>query len=137
MKGFLVDSNVILDLFLNDPEWADWSVSTLADHSLHARLYINAIVYTEVSVGFQEIKELESALHAGGFTLLEIPREALFLTGKVYVKYRRGRGVKSSPLPDFYIGAHAAVLGMDLITRDAARYRHYFPTVRLICPDPM
>lgn len=135
MKGLLVDSNVILDVFLNDPRWADWSVSTLADHSLYARLYINAVVYTEVSVGFKKIEELESALNEGGFTLLEIPREALFLAGKVYLKYRKARGIKSSPLPDFYIGAQAAVLDLELITRDATRYRHYFPTVKLICPD--
>jgi predicted nucleic acid-binding protein len=135
MKGLLVDSNVILDIFLDDPNWADWSESALANYSIHTTLYINSIVYTEVSVGFGKIEELESALHKGGFQMLEIPKEALFLAGKVYLKYREIKGIKRSPLPDFYIGAQAAVLGLDLITRDITRYQTYFPTVRLICPE--
>jgi predicted nucleic acid-binding protein len=135
MKGLLVDSNVILDIFLDDPNWADWSESALANYSVHTTLYINSIVYTEVSVGFGKIEELESALHKGGFQMLEIPKEALFLAGKVYLKYRENKGIKRSPLPDFYIGAQAAVLGLDLITRDITRYQTYFPTVRLICPE--
>ena len=135
MKGSLVDSNVILDLFLDDPNWADWSEAVLADYSVHTTLYINSIVYAEVSIGFEKIEELEAALHKGGFQMLEIPKEALFLTGKAYLKYRKGRGTKNSPLPDFYIGAQAAVLDLDLITRDVSRYRTYFPTVRLICPE--
>ncbi len=135
MKGLLVDSNVILDIFLDDPNWADWSESALANYSVHTTLYINSIVYTEVSVGFGKIEELESALHKGGFQMLEIPKEALFLAGKTYLKYRESGGIKRSPLPDFYIGAQAAVLGLDLITRDVTRYHTYFPTVRLICPE--
>ncbi len=135
MKGMLVDSNVILDLFLDDPEWADWSESVLAKYSLHRTLYINAVIYSEVSIGFNKIEELESALQKGGFQMLEIPKEALFLAGKVYLRYRKGKGIKKSPLPDFYIGAHAAVLNLDLVTRDIARYRTYFPTVNLICPE--
>jgi len=135
MKGLLVDSNVILDIFLDDPNWADWSESALADYSIHTTLYINSIVYTEVSVGFERIEELESALHKSGFQILEIPKEALFLAGKAYLKYRKNRGTNKSPLPDFYIGAQAAVLALDLITRDVSRYRTYFPTVRLICPE--
>lgn len=135
MKGLLVDSNVILDIFLDDPNWADWSESTLGNYGAHTKFYINSIVYTEVSVGFEKIEELESALHKGGFQLLEIPKEALFLAGKAYLKYKRGRGSKRSPLPDFHIGAQAAVLGLDLITRDATRYRTYFPKVKLICPE--
>jgi len=86
-------------------------------------------------MGFEKIEELEAALHKGGFQMLEIPKEALFLAGKAYLKYRKGRGTKKSPLPDFYIGAHAAVIDLDLITRDVSRYRTYFPTVRLICPE--
>ena len=135
MKGSLVDSNVILDLFLDDPNWADWSEAVLADYSVHTTLYINSIVYAEVSIGFEKIEELEAALHKGGFQMLEIPKEALFLAGKAYLKYRKGRGTKKFPLPDFYIGAQAAVLALDLITRDVSRYRTYFPTVRLICPE--
>ncbi|MFZ5572170.1 MAG: type II toxin-antitoxin system VapC family toxin [Thermodesulfobacteriota bacterium] len=135
MTGVLVDSNIILDILLDDPNWADWSETVLADASQSSTLYINQIVYTEVSIAFQKIEELESALHNGGFQLLEIPKEALFLAGKAYLRYRKGKGAKQSPLPDFYIGAQAAVLGMDLITRDEGRYRTYFPTVRIICPE--
>ena len=134
MKGLLVDSNVILDIFLDDPNWADWSESALAEYSVDTDLYINSIVYTEVSLGFEKIEELESALNKSGFQMLEIPKEALFLTGKAFQKYRRSRRIKRSPLPDFYIGAQAAVLDMDLITRDVSRYRTYFPSVRLISP---
>jgi predicted nucleic acid-binding protein len=135
MKGILVDSNVILDIFLDDPNWADWSESVLADYSVYTTLYINSIVYTEVSVGFEKIEDLESALYKGGFQMIELPKEALFLAGKAYLRYKKGRGIKRSPLPDFYIGAQAAVLGLDLITRDVTRYRKYFPKVKLICPE--
>ena len=135
MNGLLVDSNVILDIFLDDPKWADWSVGALANASYNSTLYINQIVYTEVSIGFDKIEELELALHQGGFQMLELPKEALFLAGKVYLNYKRGKGTKKPPLPDFYIGAQAAVLGMDLITRDKGRYKTYFPTVRIICPE--
>ena len=134
MKGLLIDSNVILDIFLDDPNWADWAESALAEYSVDTDLYINSIVYSEVSIGFQKIEELESALNKGGFQMLEIPKEALFLAGKAFLKYRRGRGIKKLPLPDFYIGAQAAILDMELITRDVSRYRTYFPSVRLISP---
>lgn len=135
MTGVLVDSSVILDVLLDDPNWANWSETALADASQSSTLYINRIVYTEVSIAFKKIEELESALHHGGFRLLEIPKEALFLAGKAYLRYRRGKGTKQSPLPDFYIGAQAAVLGMDLITRDEGKYRTYFPTIRILCPE--
>jgi predicted nucleic acid-binding protein len=135
VNGLLVDSNVILDIFLDDPKWADWSVGALANASYNSTLYINQIVYTEVSIGFDKIEDLELALHQGGFQMLEIPKEALFLAGKAYLNYKRGKGTKKSPLPDFYIGAQAAVLGMDLVTRDKGRYLTYFPTVRIICPE--
>jgi len=135
MIGVLVDSNILLDILLDDPDWADWSETALADAGQCSTLYINQIVYAEVSIAFQKIEELESALHSCGFQMLEIPKEALFLAGKVFLRYRRGKGTKQSPLPDFYIGAQAAVLGMDLITRDEGRYRTYFPTVRIICPE--
>ncbi len=135
MKGLLVDSNVILDLFLDDPNWADWSESALGNYSVYTTLYINPIVYTEVSVGFEKIEELESALYKGGFQMLEIPKEALFLAGKAFLKYRRSKGAKNSPLPDFFIGAQAAVLDLELITRDKKRYQIYFPTVKIISPE--
>jgi len=135
VKELLVDSNVILDLVLDDPNWADWSESVLDHYGDHTTLNINAIIYTEVSIAFKKIEELESALHRGRFQMLEIPKEALFLAGKAYLQYRRGKGITRSPLPDFYIGAQAAVLDLDLITRDESRYRTYFPGVRIICPE--
>lgn len=134
MKGVLVDSNIILDLFLNDPNWADWSETILEEYIRHSTLYFNSIVYSEISIGFELIEDLESAITRGGFQMLEIPKEALFLAGKVYFKYKKGKGIKRAPLPDFYIGAQAAVLDLDLITRDVARYRSYFPTVKLVTP---
>ncbi len=137
MTGVLVDSNVVLDIFLDDPNWAEWAESTLGKYSNTATLYINPIIYSEVSIGFERIEELESAINRGGFQILEIPKEALFLAGKAYLKYRRGKGIKKSPLPDFYIGAQAAVLNLDLITRDISRYHTYFPTVKLISPGTL
>lgn len=137
MKGILVDSNIVLDLFLNDPKWADWSETTLEKYACRTILFINAIVYSEISIGFERIEDLESAVSRAGFQLLEIPKEALFLAGKVYLKYRRGKGIKRTPLPDFYIGAQAAVLHLPLITRDVSRYRSYFPTVKLITPSSL
>ena len=134
MKGVLVDSNVILDVFLNDVKWADWSESKLEEYSDHASLYINSIIYSEISIGFKLIEDLESAINKAGFQLLEIPKEALFLAGKAYIKYKRREGIKSTPLPDFFIGAQAAVLNLDLLTRDVSRYQTYFPTVKLIAP---
>ena len=134
MKGVLVDSNVILDVFLNDVKWADWSESKLEEYSDQTSLYINSIIYSEISIGFKLIEDLESAINKAGFQLLEIPKEALFLAGKAYIKYKRREGVKSTPLPDFFIGAQAAVLDLDLLTRDVSRYQTYFPTVTLITP---
>jgi hypothetical protein len=137
MRGTLVDSNVILDIFLDDPNWAEWSESKLEKFSSTSSLFINPVVYSEVSIGFERIEDLESALIRGGFQMLEIPREALFLAGKAFFEYRKKKGPKRSPLPDFYIGAQAAILKMDLITRDESRYRTYFPTVQLITPKKM
>ncbi len=134
MKAVLVDSNIILDVFLNDPDWADWSETALEKISHQAILYINAIIYSEVSIGFVRIEDLEGAMAKAGFLMLEIPKEALFLAGKAYFQYKKEGGAKRSPLPDFYIGAQAAVLQLDLLTRDTSRYRTYFPSVRLITP---
>jgi predicted nucleic acid-binding protein len=134
MKGILVDSNIILDVFLNDLKWADWSESKLEEYSIQTSLYINSIIYSEISIGFELIEDLESAISRAGFQVLEIPKEALFLAGKAYVKYKRRKGVKRTPLPDFFIGAQAAVLGLELLTRDVSRYQSYFPTVNLITP---
>jgi predicted nucleic acid-binding protein len=137
MRGILVDSNIILDVFLDDPNWAEWSESQLVKFSSITKLFINPIIYSEVSIGFKRIEELEFALNQAGFQTLEIPKEALFLAGKAFLNYRRNKGTKRSPLPDFYIGAQAAIFEMDLITRDPSRYRTYFPTVQLISPNRM
>jgi predicted nucleic acid-binding protein len=133
-KGVLVDSNIILDVFTDDPNWADWSESVLEEYSNVSTLYINSIVYSEISIGFNRIEDLESAIIGAGFQMLDFPKEALFLAGKAFLKYKKKRGGRSSPLPDFFIGAQAAVLNTALITRDVSRYRSYFPTVNLISP---
>ena len=134
MTGVLVDSNVILDVFQDDPQWADWSEDQLSELGDDYPLYINPIIYTEISIGFEKIEELETAISGCGFSVRPLPREALFLTGKVFLQYRRKKGVKTAPLPDFYIGAHAAVAQLQLLTRDVSRYKTYFPTVKLIYP---
>jgi predicted nucleic acid-binding protein len=135
MEGVLVDSCVLLDLFTDDPKWAKWSENTLETFSHTNTLYINSIIYTEISIGFKRIEELENAISALGIKVLEIPREALFLSGKVFLQYRKNKGIKKSPLPDFLIGAHASVTNLYLITRDSSRYKTYFPRARLIVPE--
>jgi predicted nucleic acid-binding protein len=134
MKGVLVDSNIILDVFLNDLKWAGWSESRLEEYSDQSVLYINPIIYSEISIGFKLIEDLESAISKAGFHMQEIPKEALFLAGKAYVKYKRRGGIKRTPLPDLFIGAHAAVMNLDLLTRDISRYQSYYPTLKLISP---
>jgi len=134
MKWVLVDSNIVLDVFLDDPNWADWSESIMEEYAQYSVLHINSIIYSEISIGFKRIEDLESAITKAGLQMFEIPKEALFLAGKAYLKYKKRKGVKRAPLPDFYIGAQAAVLNLSLITRDASRYRSYFPTVNLITP---
>ena len=134
MNGILVDSCVLLDLFTNDENWADWSEATLEKYSQTNTLYINSIVYTEVSIGFDRVEEVESAIDVLSIKVLELPREALFLTGKAYLKYRKNKGIKKSPLPDFFIGAHASVSQLGLVTRNMTKYKTYFPQVQLIHP---
>ena len=134
MRAILIDSNIILDVFLDDPKWGDWSESTLEKYSQRAVLCINPIVYSEISIGFERIEDLESALKKTNFKMLPISREALFLAGKAFLKYKKRSGKKKSPLPDFYIGAQAAVLDLELMSRDVLRYKTYFPTVRMIHP---
>ncbi len=134
MNGILIDSCVLLDLFTDDPNWAEWSESILERYSLTNTLYINSIVYTEISMGFEKIEELENAIEALNLKVLEMPREVLFLTGKVFLQYRKNKGTKTSPLPVFFIGAHASVSQFDLITGDVSKYKTYFPQVTLIHP---
>jgi predicted nucleic acid-binding protein len=135
MRGLLVDSNVLLDVFEDDPVWAQWSEEVLEHYSTTHILCISPIIYAEVSVGFERIEELEAAIIDSGVRMLQIPKEALFLAAKVFVEYRRRRGIKLSPLPDFFIGAHAAVEKLELLTRDVSRYKSYFPTVKLVSPN--
>ena len=135
MNGIFVDSCVLLDLFTDDPNWGEWSENILEQYSQTNTLYINSIVYTEISIGFNKIEEVEKAILELGIKVLEIPRETLFLTGKAYLKYRKNKGTKSSPLPDFFIGAHVSVENFDLITRDINKYTTYFPQVKLIHPE--
>lgn len=130
----LVDANVLLDVLTDDPDWYAWSAAQLDACASSADLCINPIIYAEVSVGFQRIEELDAALPPEAFTRLELPWEAGFLAGKAFVQYRRASGARTSPLPDFYIGAHAAIEAMVLLTRDAKRYRSYYPGLQLICP---
>lgn len=130
----LVDSNVLLDILTNNPTWEQWSSAALVDGINAGRVVINPIVYAEVSTGFDRIEDLDAALPASQFLREELPWPAGFLAGKAFLAYRRRGGTKSSPLPDFYIGAHAAVAGHRLLTRDAARYRSYFPRVDVIAP---
>jgi predicted nucleic acid-binding protein len=130
----LVDSNVILDVLTADVEWGEWSAAMLAEVARSGPLAINPIIYAEVSAGFERIEDLDEALPATYYRRLPLPFEAAFLTGQCFVKYRRHGGTRRSPLPDFYIGAHAALAGLTLLTRDAKRYRAYFPTLRIIAP---
>ncbi len=136
MSVILVDSNVILDVVTEDPNWYDWSAAALEKHGEEAILAINPIIYAEVSVGFERIEELDEAIPPSFFRRASLPWEAGFLAGKCFLHYKRRGGAQVSPLPDFYIGAHAAVAGMRLLTRDAARYRRYFPKLRVLAPDP-
>ena len=131
----LVDTNVLLDLVTNDAEWADWSQRQLEAAAVRGPLQINDVVYAELSVGFQRIEELDAVLAAAQIEMAPIPREALFLAGKVFQRYRAGGGSRTGVLPDFFIGAHAAVAGLPLLTRDVRRYRTYFPTLTLVAPS--
>jgi len=134
MSRILVDANVLLDVMTDDPRWYAWSAEQLDACAAKAELCINPIIYAEVSVGFARIEELDEALPHDAFTRLALPWEAGFLAGKAFVRYRRAKGSRTSPLPDFYIGAHAAVDGMALLTRDAAHYRTYYPALKIVCP---
>ena len=131
----LVDSNVLLDIATGDPAWSEWSAEALAQAAERYPLVINPIVYAEVSIGYDKIEALDEALPVALYRREPLPWEAAFLAGKCFLRYRRGGGQRRSPLPDFYIGAHAAVRGLALLTRDAGRYRMYFPRVPLVTPE--
>jgi len=131
----LVDTNVLLDLATNDRVWADWSMEQLEVASLQGPLYINDVIYAELSVRYERIEELDEFIQSAGIAMVSIPRPALFLAAKAFTNYRRAGGSRTGVLPDFFIGAHAAVGQMPLLTRDVARYRTYFPTVELLAPS--
>jgi predicted nucleic acid-binding protein len=130
-----VDSNVLLDIVSSDPRWRDWSASKLEECAIDGPLFINPIIYAEVSINFASIEALDDALPGSDYKRLQIPSEAAFLAGKAFLRYRKSGGSKNATLPDFFIGAHAAVTNLNLLTRDAKRYRTYFPTVNLIAPE--
>ena len=134
MSDVLVDSNILLDVLTDDARWSERSAAVLARLADRHDLVLNPIVYAEVSVGFDRIEDVEAALPAGTFRREALPWDAAFLAGQCFLRYRRAGGARRAPLPDFYIGAHAAVRGIPLLTRDAARYRSYFPKLELIVP---
>jgi predicted nucleic acid-binding protein len=135
MASLLVDSNVFLDLMTEDSSWFEWSSKAIEEAADNSRLVINPVINAEVSVRYSRIEDLNAALPTTLFEREAIPYEAAFLAGKAYLRYRKLGGTRRSPLPDFFIGAHAAVAGYRLLTRDPARYRNYYPTVPLIAPN--
>lgn len=134
MARVLVDTNVLLDVATEDPRWLDWSSEHLAAAAASGGLAVNPIVYAEFSVHYPSIEEVEAALSGLDVERLAIPYEAAFLAGKVFKRYRERGGQRKAPLPDFFVGAHAAVEGLTLLTRDARRYREYFPRLKVISP---
>jgi len=131
----LVDTNVLVDVLENDPEWADWSVAQLQVQSRVHRLAINPIICSELSLTFSTVEALDDVLDGMQLQLIEIPKPALFLAGKAFVQYRRSGGTKLNVLGNFFIGAHAAVAGLPVLTRDPRRYRTCFPSVKLVTPQ--
>ena len=134
-RGVLVDSNVILDVATGDARWGEWSGRALAECADQAMLFINPIVYAEVSIGYSTIEALDAALPSSSYLREQLPWEAGFLAGKCFLAYRRRGGLRRTPLPDFYIGAHAAIAGLALLTRDVQRYRTYFPRLEILGPS--
>jgi len=129
----VIDSNIILDILTKDPKWYDWSASQLEIFSENHKLVINDIIYSEISIGFEHIEELEAVL-TDNFIIQPIQREALFLAGKVFMQYKNSGGTKTSTLPDFFIGTHASILNVPLLTRDKKRYKNYFQKLEIISP---
>jgi predicted nucleic acid-binding protein len=130
----LVDTNVLLDLVTDDPDWSEWSLARLEEAALAGPVFINDIVYAETSIRYDRIEDLDAMLAQAMIEIAPTPRSALFLAGKAFRRYRAAGGSRTGVLPDFFIGAHAAIAGWPLLTRDAARYRRYFPKVALIAP---
>ena len=135
MGSFLVDSSVLLDVFSADPVWAEWSVMGLEKAWAEGTVFLDPVVYAEISIRFSRIELMEEAVLESGLVWSDLPREALFLAGKAFLEYRKAGSPRTSPLPDFFIGAHAAVSDLTLITRDPERVRRHFPKLRLLCPE--
>jgi hypothetical protein len=133
-RGVLVDSNVLLDIATSDPTWADWSTHALAECADHTALIINPVVYAEVSIGFSTIEALDRALPPASYEREALPWEAGFLAGKAFLGYRRRGGQRATPLPEFYMGTHAAIERLALLRRDVTRYRTYFPKLEILGP---
>jgi predicted nucleic acid-binding protein len=131
----LVDTNVLLDVLEDDPAWSDWSIRQLRAQAQVHELFINPVIYSELSLAFDSVKAMDEAVESIGLSYQELPSPALFLAGRAFVKYRREGGTKANVLTDFFIGAHAAVLSCGILTRDGRRYRNYFPRVPLVTPD--
>lgn len=131
----IVDTNVLVDVLENDPTWSDWSTTQMRKQALKHTLVINPIIYAELALTFTTFEELDSTIENLQLKLLEIPRPALFLASKAFIRYRKQGGTKTNVLADFFIGAHAAVLNCTILTRDARRYANYFPTVNLLIPN--
>jgi predicted nucleic acid-binding protein len=131
----LVDTNVLIDVFARGSAFEDWSIARLADARREGALIINPVIYAEMAAGYATVAALETAISPSAFHREDLPWDAAYAAGQAYLQYRRGGGDKRSPLPDFYIGAHAAVKGYRLLTRDAVRYRNYFPMINLITPE--
>jgi predicted nucleic acid-binding protein len=131
----IVDTNVLVDVLQDDPQWADWSIAQLRAQSKVHELIINPVIYAELSLMFEAMEALDAAVERMELRFQELPRPSLFLAGKAFVRYRRAGGDKHNVLPDFFIGAHAAVQRCGILTRDARRYRSYFPTVDLLTPS--
>lgn len=132
----LVDTNVLIDVLDDDPQWADWSLEQLRTQSRLHELAINPVIYAELSLAFESVEALDAAVAGMELVLAPLPRPALFLAGKAFARYRHRGGSRHNVLADFFIGAHAAVSGCGILTRDVRRYRDYFPTVELIAPEP-
>jgi predicted nucleic acid-binding protein len=134
MSATLIDTNVLFDFLSEDAAWFDWSGAMIAQAADRGAVVINPIIYAEISVRYDRIEDVDEALPIDYFVRADLPWDAAFLAAKVFERYRRRGGARTSALPDFFIGAHAAVAGMSLLTRDARRYRTYFPTLKLITP---
>ena len=131
----MLDTNVLLDILTADPRWLTWSTEQFRLAASAGPILINPIIYAELSLTFESAQALDEVIASMGLTVRQLPNAALFLAGKAFVKYRRTGGAKGNVLADFFIGAHAAVLGCGILTRDARRYKNYFPTVSLLTPD--